>query len=67
MVYSAPMSFFKFPKKTSPSQARTAKPDTNNDSVVFDDDHDHDHHDHHDVSSSDSYDDGGGGDGGDSD
>ena len=65
MVYSAPMSFFKFPKKTSPSQARTAKPDTNNDSVVFDDDHDH--HDHHDVSSSDSYDDGGGGDGGDSD
>lgn len=59
------MIFFKFPKKTSPSQARTAKPDTNNDSVVFDDDHDH--HDHHDVSSSDSYDDGGGGDGGDSD
>ena len=59
------MSFFKFPKKTSPGQARTAKPDTNNDSVVFDDDHDH--HDHHDVSSSDSYDDGGGGDGGDSD
>ena len=59
------MSFFKFPKKTSPSQALTAKPDTNNDSVVFDDDHDH--HDHHDVSSSDSYDDGGGGDGGDSD
>ena len=65
MVYSAPMSFFKFPKKTSPSQAHTAKPDTNNDSVVFDDDHDH--HDHHDVSSSDSYDDGGGSDGGDSD
>ena len=65
MVYSAPMSFFKFPKKTSPSQARTAKPDANNDSVIFDDDHDH--HDHHDVSSSDSYDDGGGGDGGDSD
>ena len=63
MVYSAPMSFFKFPKKTSPSQARTAKPDTNNDSVVFD--NDHNHHDHHDVSSSDSDD--GGGDGGDSD
>lgn len=60
MVYSAPMSFFKFPKKTSPSQARTAKPDTNNDSVVFDDDHAH-----HDVSSHDSDD--GGGDGGDSD
>ena len=54
------MSFFKFPKKTSPSQARTTKPDTNNDSVDYDD-----HHDHHDVSSSDSDD--GGGDGGDSD
>ena len=59
MVYSEPMSFFKFPKKTSPSQARTTKPDTNNDSVDYDD-----HHDHHDVSSSDSDD---GGDGGDSD
>jgi len=59
------MSFFKFPKKSSPSQARTVKPDTNNDSVVHDDHHDHDHHDHHDVSSSDSDD--GGGDGGDSD
>lgn len=59
------MSFFKFPRKTSPSQARTDKPGTNNDSVVFDGNHDH--HDHHDVSSSDSYDDGGGGDGGDSD
>lgn len=57
------MSFFKFPKKTSPSQAHTAKPDTNNDSVVFDDHDQHDHHDHHDVSSSDSYDDGDGGDG----
>ena len=58
------MTIYPSPKKTSPSQARTAKPDTNNDSVVFDD---HDQHDHHDVSSSDSYDDGGGGDGGDSD
>jgi len=56
------MSFFKFPKKSSPSQARTVKPDTNNDSVDFDDNH---HDDHHDVSSSDSDD--GGGDGGDSD
>jgi len=54
------MSFFKFPKKSSPSQARTVKPNTDSDSVVHDD-----HHDHHDVSSSDSND--GGGDGGDSD
>ena len=51
------MSFFKFPKKSSPSQARTVKPNTDSDSVVHDD--------HHDVSSSDSDD--GGGDGGDSD
>jgi hypothetical protein len=37
------MSFFKFPKKPSPSQARTIKPNTDSDSVVHDDHHDHDH------------------------
>ena len=62
MVYSEPMSFFKFPKKSSPSQARTVKPNTDSDSVVHDD---YRHDDYHDVSSSDSDD--GGGDGGDSD
>lgn len=60
------MSFFKFPKKSSPSQARIAKPNTDSDSVVHDGDHHDNHHDdHHDFSSSDSAD--GGGDGGDSD
>jgi len=58
------MSFFKFPKKSSQGQAPASKQNTDSDSVVPDDEHDH-----HDVSNDDS-DDGGsddGGDGGDSD
>lgn len=60
------MSFFKSPKKTSQRQAPASKQNTDSDSVVLDDVHDH-----HDVSSNDSDDDDDGsddgGDGGDSD